>query len=88
MRFNYSFLQSESWSNSQDQNQRNDSNLQKQMDKKSVEIDTVATALNQLRAKNGIVDFKNQVPEITRGYMTALATGRGSTSDTKKIKKL
>lgn len=62
--------------------------LQEQMDKKSVEIDTIATALNQLRAKTGIVDFKNQVPEITRGYMTALATGRGSTSDAKEIKKL
>jgi uncharacterized protein involved in exopolysaccharide biosynthesis len=62
--------------------------LQEQMDKKYIEIDTIATALNQLRTKTGIVDFKNQVPEITRGYMTALATGRGSTSDAKEIKKL
>jgi len=62
--------------------------LQKQLDKKYVEIDTVATKLNQVRAETGIIDFKNQVPEVTRGYMTALATGRGSAADTKEIKKL
>lgn len=62
--------------------------LKKQLDQKFIEIDTVAIALNHLRAKTGIVDFKNQAPEITRGYMTALATGRGSTSDAKEIKKL
>jgi len=62
--------------------------LKKQLDKKNVEIDTVTTALKQVRTNTGIIDFKNQVPEVTRGYMTALATGRGSTSDTKEIKKL
>lgn len=62
--------------------------LKKQLDKKNVEIDTIATALKQVRTNTGIIDFKNQVPEVTRGYMTALASGRGSTSDTKEIKKL
>jgi len=62
--------------------------LKKQLDKKYVEIDTVATELNQVRAETGIIDFKDQVPEVTRGYMTALATGRGSAPDTKQIKKL
>jgi len=62
--------------------------LKKQLDKKYVEIDTVARDLNQVRAETGIIDFENQVPEVTRGYMTALATGRGSAPDTKQIKKL
>lgn len=62
--------------------------LQKQLDKKYIEIDTVAEKLNQVRTQTGIVDFRNQVPEVTRGYMNALAKGRGSASDTKEIKKL
>lgn len=62
--------------------------LKKQLDKKYIEIDTVATELNQIRAETRIIDFKNQVPEVTRGYMAALATGRGAASDTKQIKKL
>ena len=62
--------------------------LKKQLDKKYIEIDTVATELNQVREKTGIIDFKEQVPEVTRGYMTALATGRGSAPDTKEIKNL
>ena len=62
--------------------------LEKQLNKKYVEIDTVAIALRKIREQTGIVDFANQVPEVTRGYMTALATGRGSAPDTKEIKKL
>lgn len=62
--------------------------LKKQLDKKHAEIDTVANKLNQVRAETGLVDFKEQVPEVTRGYMTALATGRGSAPDTKQIKNL
>lgn len=62
--------------------------LRRQLDQKYVEIDTVAIALKKIQSKTGIADFKNQVPEVTRGYMTALANGRGSSSDTKEIKKL
>ena len=62
--------------------------LDKQLNKKYVEIDTIATKLNHVRAETGIIDFNYQVPEVTRGYMTALATGRGSAPDTKEIKKL
>jgi capsular polysaccharide biosynthesis protein len=62
--------------------------LERQLDKKYIEIDTVATELNQVREKTGIIDFKEQVPEVTRGYMTALATGRGSAPDTKEIRNL
>ena len=62
--------------------------LKRQLDKKYIEIDTVATKLNQVREETGIIDFVDQVPEVTRGYMTALATGRGSAPDTKEIRNL
>lgn len=62
--------------------------LKNQLDKRYAAIDTVEAKLNQVRAETGIIDFKNQVPEVTRGYMTALATGRSSAADTKEIKKL
>jgi len=61
---------------------------EKQLSKKYVEFDTLMAELNSVRQKYEIVDFKSQVPEITRGYMNTLATGRSSTSDAKKIKGL
>ena len=62
--------------------------LNNQLNKKYLELDSVVLKLNDIRAKTGIIDFENQVPEVTRGYMTALANGRGSASDTKQIKDL
>lgn len=62
--------------------------LKNQLDKRYAAMDTVEAKLNEIRAETGIIDFKNQVPEVTRGYMTALATGRSSAADTKEIKKL
>jgi capsular polysaccharide biosynthesis protein len=62
--------------------------LNDQLSKKYLELDTVIIELNNIRAKTGIIDFENQVPEVTRGYMTALANGKGSASDTKQIKDL
>ncbi len=62
--------------------------LKNQLDKSNAAMDTVEVKLNQVRAETGIIDFENQVPEVTRGYMTALATGRSSAADTKEIKKL
>lgn len=62
--------------------------LKNQLDRRYAAIDTVEAKLNEIRAETGIIDFKNQVPEVTRGYMTALATGRSSAADTKEIKKL
>lgn len=61
---------------------------QRELDKKHKEFDTLKVQLNALRDKYGMYDFKGQSPEITRGYMSALATGRGSTSDAQKIEKL
>ncbi len=57
----------------------------KQLAKKHVEFDTLMVELNQIRQEFGIIDFQSQVPEITRGYMNALSTGRGATTDAKKI---
>ena len=58
------------------------------LSQKNEEIDMLTNKLNRIRKESGIIDFGEQVPEVTRGYMTALATGRGSSSDTKSIKKL
>lgn len=61
---------------------------EKQLAKKYIEFDTLMAQLNTVRRDYKIIDFKSQVPEITRGYMNALSTGRGSTADTKKIVEL
>ncbi len=62
--------------------------LENQLHKKKMEYDSVVTDLNKVRSESGIIDFKEQVAEVTRGYMTALANGRGSTTDAKQIKTL
>ena len=59
----------------------------KQITVKRNNIDTVKTKLNKVRKETGIINY-SQVPEVTRGYMNALATGRGTTSDAKKIEEL
>lgn len=56
--------------------------------KRNAELDTLMTLLNQSRKEYGFFDFQGQSPEVTRGYMNALANGRGSTSDAHKIEKL
>ncbi len=61
---------------------------EKQLAKKYVEFDTLMVELNEVRKEFGIIDFESQVPEITRGYMNALSTGRGATTDAKKIQSL
>jgi len=53
--------------------------------KKYMEFDTLMVELNDIREEYGIINFENQVPEVTRGYMNALSTGRGASSDTKRI---
>ena len=61
---------------------------QKHLDRKHKEYDSLKVLLNKVREEYGIFDFSGQSPEITRGYMSALATGRGSTADGQKIEKL
>ena len=52
------------------------------------ELDSIIKKLDEVRKDYGILDYKSQVPEITRGYMNALSSGKGSTSDAKKIQEL
>lgn len=58
------------------------------LSKKYLELDSVMLKLDEIRKEYGILDYNAQVPEITRGYMNALSSGRGSTADAKKIEKL
>jgi capsular polysaccharide biosynthesis protein len=62
--------------------------LKKGLQKKYRELDSIKGKLDIVKDEYGILDFEEQVPEITRGYMNALAAGRGSSSDTKKIEDL
>ncbi|MDX8341725.1 Wzz/FepE/Etk N-terminal domain-containing protein [Draconibacterium sp. IB214405] len=59
----------------------------RQLDKKYAELDVLEHELDSIREKYGIISY-GQVDEITRGYMNALAAGRGAAGDTKKIEKL
>jgi uncharacterized protein involved in exopolysaccharide biosynthesis len=60
----------------------------KQLEKKNKELKTYQNQLDSLRNQFGIISYGNQVSEITRGYMNALATGRSTSADTKKIQEL
>lgn len=60
---------------------------QKQIDKKQIELDLYEQELDSIRKASGVISI-NQTSEVTRGYMTALANGRGTSSDTKKIQEL
>lgn len=61
---------------------------QKELGKKYAQLSQLENQLDSLRNATGIISFDEQVPELTRGYMNALANGRGSAADTKKIEKL
>ena len=58
------------------------------LERKYRELDTLMGKLDEIRRNYKIIDFENQVPEVTRGYMNALAAGRGSAPDTREISKL
>lgn len=60
----------------------------KGLTKKYDELDDLMIELDSVRNEYGILDYESQVPEITRGYVEALATGRGSASDTRKIQEM
>ena len=62
----------------------------KQLNDKYAEMDSIVYRLNEMRKETGIIDFKNQVPEVTRGYVKALVDGKGSAteSDINRIKEL
>jgi capsular polysaccharide biosynthesis protein len=52
------------------------------------ERDSVVALINQYRKEYQILDFDQQVPEVTRGYMKALAEGRENTPGGREIRKL
>jgi hypothetical protein len=58
------------------------------LNKKITEYDSLKLKLNEIREESGIFNFDEQSPEITRGYMTTLNTGKASSNDGKKIEKL
>ncbi len=60
----------------------------KALNKKHEDLSAIEIKLDSIRKATGILSFNEQVPELTRGYMSALANGRGNASDTKKIEKL
>lgn len=60
----------------------------KNLDKKYGELDTLMAELDIVRKEYGILDFKSQVEKVTEGYMNALAGGRASGADTRKIQDL
>ena len=55
---------------------------------KKIERDSLIVSLNKQRDKYGFINYGSQVKEVTRGYMTALANGKGGSSDTKTIRNL
>ncbi len=61
---------------------------QKGLDKKNNELDSILILINERREQYGILDYKSQAEQVTRGYMEALANGRGNSNDTRTIKKL
>ena len=59
----------------------------RQISKKEKELLGYEHQLDSIRKALGVISY-NQTSEVTRGYMNALATGRGSSADTKKIENL
>ncbi len=60
----------------------------RELTKKYKELAVYGHKLDSIRKASGIISFEKQLPELTRGYMNALANGRGNSADTKKIEKL
>jgi len=60
----------------------------KGLTRKKAELDSLVEELNVIRKEYGILDFKTQAEKVTEGYMNALATGRASAPDARKIKEL
>lgn len=60
---------------------------QKQIVKKQKQLEVYVHQLDSIRRASGVISY-SQTSEVTRGYMTALANGRSSSSDTKKIQEI
>src|SRR5690554_680255 len=62
--------------------------LSTELGKRRVDLDSVSTELSLIRKDFGILDYRVQAERVTEGYMTALANGRSSSADIKKIQDL
>lgn len=62
--------------------------LQNDITKRTAERDSIKQILDQLRAQTDIFDIVAQEPEITRGYMRALAGGTSGSADRKEITRI
>jgi capsular polysaccharide biosynthesis protein len=60
----------------------------KNLDQKYSNLETMFSKIDSLRARYGILDYKTQVKEVTEGYVNALAAGRASAPDVRKIREL
>ncbi|MCC7301225.1 MAG: hypothetical protein IT233_01150 [Bacteroidia bacterium] len=55
--------------------------IEKQMQRKQVEIDSVSSLLRELKVKFGIIDYKSQAKEASREYYKSLGNNPKKTSD-------
>ena len=62
--------------------------VERELDKKQQELDKVSSELGIIRKDYGILDYKTQAERVTEGYMNALAGGRVSSGDVRKIQDL
>lgn len=62
--------------------------LKDNLDIRSKERDSIMELLTVNRNNYQILDFQQQVPEITRGYMRALAEGRENSAGMREIRKI
>ena len=56
--------------------------------RRSAERDSIARLLNGIRSDYQILDMQSQVPEVTRGYMKALAESGSNSTGSREIKKM
>ncbi|MCL1821383.1 MAG: hypothetical protein FWG22_01015 [Prolixibacteraceae bacterium] len=62
--------------------------LSNNLEKRQRECDSIIPILREQRSQNQFLDIETQAPEVTRGYMLALAEGRENAAGTREIKKI
>ena len=59
-----------------------------QLNRQKNEMDSMETVLKEYSLKYGLIDYKIQAKEFSRGYLNALASGRGVTESKSMLKNL
>jgi predicted RNA-binding protein with RPS1 domain len=62
--------------------------LQKNLNLRIAERDSLLKLLNDQREKYKILDFTNQIREVTRGYMNSMTNGQGNTAGNREVKQI